>query len=74
MLGTEQMDVINSLIAVGATLAGLWTSAVLNDVRSSSNDTRIVAVASEIRSRSIDLSGFTFVRAAPAPGFNKPLR
>lgn len=68
------MDIIHSIIAVGATLAGLWTSAILHDVKSSDRDHVAIAATSETRSRSIDLSLTTIVRAAPAPSLAKPIR
>ena len=60
------MDVINSVIAVAATLAGLWTSAVLQDVRAARNED-IVAASSAAKFRGIDILVAFTVRAAPAP-------
>ena len=60
------MDVINSVIAVAATLAGLWTSAVLQDVRAARNRD-IVAASFAPKTRGIDMLGALTVRAAPKP-------
>lgn len=60
------MDVINSVIAVAATLAGLWTSAVLQDVRGTRNEDIVVA-SSATKTRGIDMSLAFTVRAAPQP-------
>jgi hypothetical protein len=60
------MDVINSGIAVAATLAGLWTSAVLQDVRGTRNEDIVVA-SSTTKTRNIDMSVAFTVRAADKP-------
>jgi len=68
------MDTIHSIIAVCATLAGLWTSAVLHDVKSTEPERVIVAAASKARLRSIHLLVVKMARAAAAPSFAKPIR
>ena len=60
------MDVINSIIAVAATLAGLWTSAVLQDVRAARNEDIVVA-SSARKTRGVDMFVALTVRAAPKP-------
>ena len=60
------MDVINSVIAVAATLAGLWTSAVLQDVRAARHEDIVIA-SSATKSRGIDMSVDLTVRAASKP-------
>jgi hypothetical protein len=60
------MDVMNSVIAVAATLAGLWTSAVLQDVRAARNEDIVVA-SSATKTRSFDMSVALTLRPASKP-------
>lgn len=66
------MDVINSIIAMCATLAGLWTSSILHDTRTAPYESSI-AVA-ETRTRSIDLRVDLGVRLAAPPTGGEPQR
>ena len=67
------MDVLNSMIAVSATLAGLWTSAILHQVRPTQNET-VVMAAFQPGTRSIVMPISPDVRSAPRPMIGEPRR
>jgi hypothetical protein len=68
------MDAINSIVAVAATLAGIWAASLTQEIRSEQNES-VVAARYKASTRSINSFSDFRVRAAPTPiGAGRPLR
>jgi hypothetical protein len=73
--GQGNMDAINSIVAVAATLAGIWTASVIQEIRIAQSDSA-VAVRNGAGTRSIELFDDLRARAAGRPTLasSRPLR